>query len=115
MKKLLLGVLVFFAMSNFAFAKDTTFATISKTDTQFLFKDKNIKVIALNENELKNTKGAWGWWSAAVNIAIYTVRHYHHWKLRQALLNGFIGLVNPIDWTNKNAPIYLGKYLWFIK
>ncbi len=71
MKKLLFAVLAFFALSNFAFAKDVSFTSISKNDTKFLFKDKNIKVVALNENELKDTKGAfwpfiisavrWGW------------------------------------------------------
>ncbi|WP_457562421.1 hypothetical protein [Caminibacter pacificus] len=58
MKRLVFAFLAFFALSNFAFASNINFATISKTDTQFLFKDKSVKVVALNENELKKTQGA---------------------------------------------------------
>jgi len=59
MKRLVFAILAFFALSNFAFASNVNFATISKADTQFLFKDKSVKVLALNENELKETQGAW--------------------------------------------------------
>ena len=63
MRKLLVVMLSLFMVSTLAFAKPTTqleFATLSKADSQFLFKD-SAKAVALDNAEMKETKGEWGW------------------------------------------------------
>ena len=65
MRKLLAVMLSLFMVSTLAFAKPTTqleFATMSKADSQFLFKD-GAKVVALDKTEMKSTEGKWFWFS----------------------------------------------------
>ena len=102
MKKLVFAILVFFALSNFTFAKDVNFATISKADTQFLFKDKSVKIVALNENELKDTKGAW--WPIFWGLTLYSVKYLNAPSINDKLYKGHPfargkwKILNWLDW-----------------
>ena len=65
MKKLLLIIASLFLVSTMASANSiqNDFVNLNKSDSNFLFK-ADTKVISLNNMEMKNTKGQYGFWGA---------------------------------------------------
>jgi len=66
------------------------FVTLNKIDNQFLFKEQKTNLMLLNENELKTTKGEWGW-GFITSVVTYTITHRNHWSIRGALRSGIQG------------------------
>ncbi len=73
--KVLLGLVV---ASGIAFASPTSEFSeqgISKTDSEFLFKNNSVNVVALSSDEMKATEGEW------INVAIWAgYRGYQVWN-----------------------------------
>ena len=131
MKKLLAVVLSLFVVSSMTFAKPIAkldFATMSKADTQFLFKD-GAKVATLDKAEMKKTNGKYGWWGALAGAGTglygylgYSMSsHSFSWRrLGGAMFSGAVaGAVLPtptaMAWTARSHATMFGGFAsgWF--
>ncbi len=92
MKKLLAIMLSLVMVSTLALAKPTTqlgFATMSKADSQFLFKD-GAKAVALDKAEMKETEGKfWPIVAYGARIAYSAYRSYRAYKSYRRVRNAY--------------------------
>ena len=100
MRKLLAVMLSLFVVSTLAFAKPTTqleFATLSKADSQFLFKD-SAKAVALDNAEMKETKGEF--WPIFWGLTLYTTAYLNAPSYNDRIYSGYPFARGRWRWLN---------------